>query len=476
MSKNDIDLNIDNYNINDLLLFLNLKKNYTANDVDNKEKEYILNVVSNNTNTLDSQKKYDLIMFIKNAKAKLLENINSYSTTGSRPSLGAPPASASSSYKPDLIKYNSEPGVNPNNGVTNPNVGLESAYKSKSKKDASDDNQIQLGQIINPFGNIPSMQFSNNAIKMNGYNENKIIRNYLFNTKFRDDYQGSISTNSTYTLPQKMSNIISIDLSGIQYPNFAFSFSSAKKTNQIYIFEDDTENEAFVTIPSGNYNFLNFPAVLEKAINEQVVGSYTPGGPNRFTVSISEYTFFTTITNSTYTFTMVTNFQIYNDDPDYYECPDIYATRYFKSNPDIKNGIRPEQLFNSMGWQIGYRLNVYTGLKSYESEGHFDNTYSDYIYFAMNDFVNNQTSNTYGVLGGSILDNNILAVIPITTPYFTSTFDNNSNFIYKTRNYTGPVNITKINIQLLNEFGEQINLHNTDFTFCLQVTSIMDPY
>jgi len=273
-----------------------------------------------------------------------------------------------------------------------------------------------------------------------------------------------------------MVNVISIVLSGLQFPNFMFSFSKSKKTNQIFIHEDVTDNEAMVSIPSGNYNVMNFPGVLEKAINEQVVGSYTPAGPNRFTVSISPYTFFTTISNSTYTFTMITNFTLYNDDPDNFVCPNVYSTRYFKSEPDIKDGTRPEQYFNSLGWLIGYRLTVYEGLQSYTSEGPFDNQFADYIYFTLNDYVNNQTANTYGVLGGSILDANILGVIPITTPYFTSTFDNNSNFIYKTRNYTGPVNIAKINIQLINEFGEQINLHNSDFAFCLQVTSILDPY
>ena len=474
MSDTDIDLNIKNYKINDLIAFLNLKKNYTPSDLEDKEKEYIYNVVSNDTGTISSKKKYELIMFIKNAKNKLLDNLGSNNNNNNLGSnnnnLGSNNNNnLGSSY---LNNYDSLPGMNPNIApLSGPPISGNPSEVASGR-----DSKIQLGQIINPFSNLPAMQFSKNAIQMNGYNPQRIIRNYIFNTKFRDSFADSYSTNSTYTLPQKMLNVISIDLSGLQFPNFIFSFSTGKKTNTIFIHEDVTDNEAMVTIPSGNYNFYNFPAVLEKAINEQVVGSYDPSGPNRFTVSISEYTFFTTISNSTYTFTMITNSTLYNDDPNIFFCPNIYSSRYFKSEPDIKDGIRPEQYFNSMGWLIGYRLTVYSGLQSYESEGPFDNQFADYVYFTLNDFVNNQTSNTYGVLGGSILDANILGVIPITTPYFTSTFDNNSNFIYKTRNYTGPVNIAKINIQLLNEFGEQVNLHNSDFAFCLQVTSIMDPY
>lgn len=71
-----------------------------------------------------------------------------------------------------------------------------------------------------------------------------------------------------------------------------------------------------------------------------------------------------------------------------------------------------------------------------------------------------------------IFDNNILAIIPVTSELFSSTFDNNSNFIYKTRNYYGPVNISKISIKLTNQFGFPINIHYSDFIFCLQTVDI----
>jgi hypothetical protein len=92
--------------------------------------------------------------------------------------------------------------------------------------------------------------------------------------------------------------------------------------------------------------------------------------------------------------------------------------------------------------------------------------------FILNDFCNNQSSNNYSMFQNQLFDNNILAIIPITTPAFTSTFDNNSNFIYKTRNYFGPVNISKISIRLTNQFGFAINMHSSDYVFCLQTVDI----
>ena len=439
-TKNNINTNnISNIsNINDLLDIFDLKQNYNASDLDKKEKEYIFNVVSN---TADPQKKYELLKFIKNTKKKLLENLDQLN---------------------QVSQNNSMPGINPGT------VAL-------SNSNNSDKNTIAIGDIINPRSDFPSMQFSNNAIKINGYTNKKIIRNYVFNTQYRDDYTRTISTDCSFTLPQTMSNVISLDLAGLQFPNYTYTFSRQLGTNRIYI-KEDTALDApivLVTIPDGNYDIINFPPMLEKAINEQVTGSYTPGGPNRFSVSISETTYRVTITNSTYTFLMTQSFPDINF---YFPCPNDFNQKFFPLGVQDNDAIQDGWKFYSLAWLIGYREFAYFGQKSYTTESLFDNTFGDYIYFVMDDYVGNRASNTYGVIGTSLLENNILAVIPITTPQFSSTFDNNSNFIYKTRIYMGPVDITKISIQLINEAGTLLDLHKSDFTFFLQVTSIYDPY
>jgi hypothetical protein len=445
MNKNQIVLNTKNNitknNINDLLDIFNLKQNYNAADLDKKEKEYIFNVLSNNTNSTDPQKKYELLKFIKNTKKKLLENLNQLNQVNQNNSM------------PDL-------GINP---------GTVALSNSSDKK------TIAIGDIINPRSDFPSMQFSNNAIKINGYTDKTIIRNYVFNTQYRDDYTRTFSTDCSFTLPQKMSNVISIDLSGIQFPNYTYTFSKALGTNRIYI-KEDTALDApivLVTIPDGNYGIINFPPMLEKAINEQVTGSYTPGGPNRFQVSISETTYKVTISNSTYTFLMT---QSYPDINFYFPCPNNFNQKFFPIGVQDNDAIQDGWKFYSLAWLIGYREFAYFGQKSYTTESLFDNTFGDYVYFVMNDYVGNQTSNTYGVIGTSLIENNILAIIPVTTPQFSSTFDNNANFIYKSRIYMGPVDITKISIQLINEAGLLLDLRQSDYSFFLQVKTIFDPY
>ena len=127
-----------------------------------------------------------------------------------------------------------------------------------------------------------------------------------------------------------------------------------------------------------------------------------------------------------------------------------------------------------MGYLIGYRQIEYAGLNSYTSESMFNNTYSDYVYFCLNDYAGSQYMTNYGVLPNGLIDENILAVIPITTPKFISTFADNSDYIYKTRNYNGPINLQKISLKLLGPQGALIKLHSFDFGFNLQITTIYD--
>ena len=39
----------------------------------------------------------------------------------------------------------------------------------------------------------------------------------------------------------------------------------------------------------------------------------------------------------------------------------------------------------------------------------------------------------------------------------------------KTRRYFGPINLQKIKIKLLDQYGRQINLNNMDYSFSLEI-------
>jgi hypothetical protein len=97
------------------------------------------------------------------------------------------------------------------------------------------------------------------------------------------------------------------------------------------------------------------------------------------------------------------------------------------------------------------------------------------LYFALNDYTGSQpASNTYALLQNSINADQILAVIPLNGPRFDFIFDDGANFIYKKREYFGPVDISKISIKLLNQIGELVNLLDSEYSFSLEVTTVYD--
>jgi hypothetical protein len=81
---------------------------------------------------------------------------------------------------------------------------------------------------------------------------------------------------------------------------------------------------------------------------------------------------------------------------------------------------------------------------------------------------------TYGILPNSLVDENILAVIPVTTPPFSITWDTMANFIYKTRQYLSPIDIYKMKFSLITKTGLLIDLNDNNFAFILEVETIHD--
>jgi len=459
--ESNFDLDINNYTYEELIQFFKLNTDYNLTDLDKRETQLITEIKSINNSIYTSKYKFDIINFIKLGKDILISYFNE-------------------------IQSNNEMRKNINRFIKNrdPNVG----------------------RIINPLAPHQSLQTQiipdNNV---NGYNYKTTTSVYVFNTAARENFFNSLSTDSTYILPVKWKNVISISLAAVNIPNVMFAFSNDLGTNQLYISEDTTNKHGIVVLPQGNYAVYDpslgvvgsnsFVDALQDAINTQL------GTGTRFSVTIDLITNFITISNSTHTFTMNTikKTDVVYGGP-YVNCGPYnnafindtsilqktttktignYTCNKFSSvtidDTTDKSLLDPNLYFQTMGYQMGFREIIYSGAKSYTSEAIFNNNYSSYLYFAVDDFTGSQQiSNTFGILKNGILDNNILGVIPLTSQPFNFTFDNNANFIYKKREYFGPVDVAKISIKLLNQIGDLVNLNYTDFNFSIQVTSLYD--
>ena len=428
--NSNFDLDINNYNTTDLLNFLKLKDNFDLNDIEQKTNEMTNELLFSNSNSSSSNdKKYktDIISFIKLAKDVLISTYN------------------------DL---QNEIEINKNQKFNKAN---------------------NLGRVINPLSVHQALQSHSIPNKSAlPYKHNTIKSIYVFNTIARDNFFGSISVNCSFDLPIKLTNVISLTLSSIQIPNIMFTFEQKRGNVTLYIFENDTGVGEIITIPDGNYSRLNtsitgessMAITLATAINS-VFNTY--GLPlDRFAVFISPSTGRTTISNSSSNFSIKTLHLKVN-----FLCSPY--THPVKDEADSKLGASPTRYIETLGYYLGFRETSYSNSNSYTSEGVFNNKYSSYLYFALNDYTGSQAaSNTYALLQNSIVADQILAVIPLSGPRFDFIFDNGANFIYKKRDYFGPVDIAKISIKLLNQVGELINLLESEYSFSLEVTTLYD--
>jgi hypothetical protein len=126
------------------------------------------------------------------------------------------------------------------------------------------------------------------------------------------------------------------------------------------------------------------------------------------------------------------------------------------------------------GWAMGFREGFYENNVSYISEGLIDLFGIKYIYLVVDDFNNSVNDGFYAAFTSSILNKNILARISLQGNVFNLLSQNNFNLITTPRQYFGPVDIQKLQIQLLDEYGRIINLNNMDYSVCLTFQTIYD--
>lgn len=268
-----------------------------------------------------------------------------------------------------------------------------------------------------------------------------ITKTLSLNTLFRNNHlkTQSISTDCEFILPLKITNVISLKLSSLEFPCSYYTFSDHLKNNILNIVENTTNLSANIVLPEGNYSSgQDFADALTNSINVALNTSA------RFTVSFDEIKGKITISNTTYTFTM-----------------NLLTVSNMK-------------LYSTLGWIIGFRNNKYSGLLSYTGETILSLTTIEYIYFYLNDYHVSNRNSVIAIFNDNFLDTNILAKIPINVENFNYLISDNSDFISKERNFFGPVDIEKIHIKIYNKYGDILFINNMDFAFSIECKILYD--
>ena len=279
----------------------------------------------------------------------------------------------------------------------------------------------------------------------------KLNRQFLnIDTRFRENYYNSSSTNYSMTLPIHITDIISMQLISLELPTSYYVISKQFGNNFFYLTVGTTST--IVTIQDGNYTATAIVSYLN-SIMATLGGVFTDvtfnvnldsngNGSNQIIISI--------------------NPQL-----------NLPLTLNFQANiSGIEDRNTPLPL--KLGWKLGFRNGIYEGNTAYVSEGVVDLSGPRYLYLAIDDHNNNVNNGFYSAFNSSILNKNILARIPMSSPNFTIFTENNFNVLTYPRVYFGPVNIQNLSIQLLDEYGRVVDLNNMDYSFCLTFQTAYD--
>ena len=411
----NFDLDINNYTKGELIEMFGLPQNYDKNILEIKETKLRDSIIKNTEINKDTQ--ILTTNFLIKAKNILLNTSQQQESN------------QSSELKDKLIDlYNTSYELKP------------------SKLEDPGEHMVQSRKDKPYLSSFPSEYFPG---IINPLKKRTIKKNLNIDTKFRDNYYATSSSNFNINLPGQFNNILSMQVSAIELPTTYYIVSKQYGNNYFSITVDTSSN--VVNIPDGNYTVEG----IVNVINNQL--SLLGGG-------FALVSFLLNINNNSGSGQMMVG---PNDSSITSITLNFQADRF--GNDD-----RSSPLPLKFGWMLGFRNGIYTNSINYVSEGVVDVIGPRYVYLVIDDHNNNVNNGFFSAFNSSLLNNNILARISLQASPFNVQTENNLSIISTPREYFGPINLTSMTVQLQDEYGRNLDLNNMDFSFCLTLTTVYD--
>jgi len=275
------------------------------------------------------------------------------------------------------------------------------------------------------------------------------IKYINIDTRFNDEYTNGKNAYSqinsyTITFPEKLRDVKSIRVTNIEIPTVFYNFTETIGNNSFTI---TNMNSPIVkkTITMRNGNYLR-PVELNTELTTQVTAAFS-------TIAIDICN-----NNHSYISTSSGNFQIdYGMDS--------------SGNSDKYN------FRSKLGWALGFRNQKYilSSVTPIVSECIINLNTIRYLYLVVDEFSSGFTNSFICPLHNYLMNKKILARIAVDTKFFpvgtvqiSNTF--NGLLLSDVRYYNGKVDLQKINVQLVNEYGDPVDLNGNDFSFLLELT------
>jgi len=423
MIEEDIDLDVSKYSIADIEYFLGLDTmaHYSETDISDKVAE-IRDQLLNGGN-FNSQFKRNFIEFISTAQKRLID-------VKIRPN------------KP-----------NPTTISKNPLSEISQLFTDPF---SSRENEIILRPETQFVNSQPSEYYPG---QLNPLNNRVIIKCLTIDSRFRDNVPTTKSSDFIVQLPLKLSKVVSMQLSSIEFPISFYGISASYGNNFLNIFLDYivppdvtsiiTENRIY-TIPDGNYSSTDLINTLNNLLQSN-------DDPNDMFKNIG----FSLNLNSNGSGTGKVTIGIISNIANIRNLGLSFST---DSDGDV-NVTTP--LTSRFGSNLGFINYNYTGSLSYTSESVIEPFGIRYFYLVIDDYNNSVNNHFVTAFNRSILNPNTLARIAVRGNYFSVLTTNDLKVLTEPREYFGPVDIQRLHVRIFDEYGRLLDMNNTNFSFCL---------
>lgn len=306
-------------------------------------------------------------------------------------------------------------------------------------------------------------------------NSNDLRRRIVnIDSRFRVTYSDP-PTDFYYRLNTTYKNVIRAKVVSVEVPNVSYVFSAAQYKNTGFTITakdfSDVEHKVSITIPNGNYTKDELVAEIN---NQLIISLLYPYG---IYIQLS----YNTLTYQT-TITMYGSVDITSGVWPPVSTAWVYLEGTYATKPasvfvlDFTVETLAGLMYNNgLGYNLGYRLNVYTVNKAgtipeylaVTSEALMDVTGDPYWFLSVDDFnaVSQQTNdNTFDCLAKIVLNkgkgNNI--------------FNDSTNLLSNDVIFPSPIDITRVRIRLLDAYGNVVDLNDMNFSFSLELTEVMN--
>ena len=425
----NLDLDIRNYSIKDLEKFFRLKPGYGLSEIEYKENEIRETLLK--TGHVKKEFKGDLIEFLTKAKEWLI-----------------------------FVKCG--PAKKPTTLPVEPRLD-KTEYK---EPDARRENDLITRQSV-PYVNTFASEYHLGSL--NPLATRTIKKCLTIDTRFRDNFYNTQSSDFTLQLPLKLNKVVSMQISALEIPISFYGISHHYGNSHIWIeIEYDALGTRHIisnvfTIEDGNYNATDFIAELNNKISPK-----NDDGSLIYPNNMFSYIEFKLNINQTGSGNGKVS--IY---PSGSKSNQIVRIKLDFSR-DINGNSENSEISSKIGWNLGFTYRIYDGSNSYLSDTIMETATIRYIYLSVDDFNNSSNNHFITAFNQSLLNQNVIARISLRGNFFGILMDNDLNILTEPRKYFGPVDIQRLRIRLYDDFGRILNMNNANYSFCLVFTILYD--